>query len=63
MSRKILQSDREMIYTDGNTYGRTIYLADGMDEKDFYQITESEYEALNASCDGDAVCDSVSEEV
>ena len=63
MSRKILQSDEGMIYTDGKTYGRTIYLADGMDEKDFYQITESEYEALNVPYDSAENFESVSAEV
>lgn len=47
MDRKVLTADEGMILTDGYTYGRIIYLADGMNADDFHQITEAEYEALN----------------
>lgn len=49
MDRKVLTADEGMILTDGNTYGRIIYLADGMSADDFRQITEAEYEALQAA--------------
>lgn len=44
MDREILRADEGMIYTDGNTYGSIIYLAEGMSADNFYQITLSEYE-------------------
>lgn len=31
--------------TDGNTYGQTIYLADGASPDDWHEITAEEYEA------------------
>lgn len=49
MERKVLYADEGMIYTDGNTYGSIIYLAENMSEDSFYQIPLSEYEALQAT--------------
>ncbi len=34
------------ILTDGTTYGKIIYLAEGVDKSPFYEITEEEYEAI-----------------
>lgn len=48
MDRKILKASEGKILTDGNTYGRTIYLAEGVDEKVFYEITQEEYEKIMA---------------
>lgn len=42
---KILKADKGKIYTNGEIYGIIIDLADGMDGKEFYQITEEEYNA------------------
>ncbi|MBO5059831.1 MAG: hypothetical protein J6C82_02820 [Clostridia bacterium] len=42
--RKILYAEDGKILTDGNIYGKVIYLANNLDESDFYEITESEYE-------------------
>ena len=44
MERETLIADEGMIYTDGNTYGSVIYLANGMNKDNFYQITKAEYE-------------------
>lgn len=44
--RVILTADEGMVLTDGVNYGRTIYLAEGDDPATYYQITESEYEAI-----------------
>ncbi len=44
MKRKILKASDGMILTNGEIYGKTIYLADGVDEKSFYEISQEEYE-------------------
>ena len=44
--RIILIADDEHIYTDGKTYGKIIYLADGMKTDDFKQITLEEYNKI-----------------
>lgn len=46
MDRKILISSDGMILTNGEIYGKTIYLADGEDESAFKEITQEEYEKL-----------------
>ena len=49
MRRKVLQANEGMIYTNGEIYGVTIYLADGVDASAFYEITREEYEEIIAS--------------
>lgn len=44
MERKILKASEGMIFTDGEIYGKTIYLAEGMDESIFVEITQAEYD-------------------
>ena len=44
--RRILTAKEGMIYTNGEIYGITIYLAEGVDEGTFYEITMEEYEAI-----------------
>jgi len=41
--RRIIYADEGKILTNGEIYGRHIYLADGVSETDFYEITEEEY--------------------
>ena len=43
--RKTITATDGHILTNGEIYGKTIYLADGMDESAFHEITEAEYEA------------------
>ena len=37
------------ILTNGEIYGKQIFLAEGMSEADFYEIDEEEYTALRAA--------------
>lgn len=45
-TRKILYADEGMILTDGDVYGTQIFLAEGVNEKQFYEITKQEYEKI-----------------
>lgn len=44
MARIILEADEGKVYTDGEIYGKTIFLAEGADKNAFYQVTEEEAE-------------------
>ena len=44
--RKVITASEGHILTNGEIYGREIYLADGMDKTAFYEITNEEYNAL-----------------
>lgn len=48
MDRKIIKATDGMILTNGEIFGRTIILAEGLTGEDFYEITEEEYETLQA---------------
>lgn len=41
-----LIADEGELWTNGEIYGTDIYLAEGMDDKDFYTITKEEYEEI-----------------
>lgn len=45
-TRIILYADEKKILTDGEIYGKTIYIAEGRDASEFYEITESEYKKI-----------------
>jgi hypothetical protein len=45
-TRKILYADEGKILTNGEIYGKQIFLAEGVSEADFYEITEGEYARL-----------------
>ena len=45
-SRTILYADEGKVLTDGELFGKTIYLAETKSEEDFYEIDKSEYEAI-----------------
>lgn len=44
--RTILYADEGMILTDGEIYGREIFLAEGMTAENFREIPEAEYEEI-----------------
>lgn len=39
-----LVAEEDEIWTNGKIFGKVIYLATGMNEKDFYTISQVEYE-------------------
>ena len=52
-TRKVLYADYGMVLTNGEVYGKQIFLADGVDETAFYEITEAQYEKLAAQSEGE----------
>lgn len=46
MERKVIKASDGMVLTNGSIYGKTIYLADGMNESDFHEIPKEEYDRI-----------------
>ena len=44
--RDCIKATEGMVLTNGEVYGKQIYLADGVDADSFYEITEEEYEVI-----------------
>lgn len=44
--RRILFANEGKVLTNGEIYGKVIYLAESVSENDFYEITEEEYSEL-----------------
>ncbi len=49
MSRIVLKATEGMIYTNGESFGRTVFLGTGDSPDNWYEITEAEYEAMMES--------------
>lgn len=50
-TRVVIYADEGKILTNGKTYGRQIFLAEGESAEDYYEITEAEYEKIQAEED------------
>ena len=46
--RTSIKASEGMILTNGEIYGREIFLAEGMTADNFHEITREEYETLTA---------------
>ena len=49
--RKVIEASEGKHLTDGEVYGKTIYLAEGVDESSFYEVDESELEAIQTEAE------------
>ncbi len=50
-SRIVLYAEEGKVLTDGSSYGKQIFLAEGVSEDSFYEITEEEYESIVADAE------------
>lgn len=44
--REYIEAREGYVLTDGEVYGKRIYLAEGVDKSDFKEIAEEEYNAI-----------------
>ena len=53
MERQVLIANDGMVLTNGEIYGKEIYLADGMGADMFYEVTQVEYDEIMAQDETD----------
>lgn len=53
-TRLVIYADEGMVLTNGETYGKIIYLEEGVSASDFYEITEAEHEEIMKKQEEDA---------
>lgn len=46
--RKVIYAEENKVLTNGEIYGTQIFLADGVSESDFYEITLDEFQKIMA---------------
>lgn len=46
--RIVITADEGKVLTDGEIYGKSIFLAEGASSNDFHEITEEEYKRILA---------------
>ena len=50
-TRRILYAEQGKVLTNGEIYGTEIYLAEGQNGEDFYEISTEEYAAITEAKD------------
>ena len=49
----VLKADEGKILTDGEIFGKIIYLAKGRNAEEFHEITEEEYEEIQSKLEAE----------
>ena len=49
ITQVILKADEGMYLTNGETYGKTVVLPESANIKEWYEITDADYEAIQAN--------------